>query len=1505
MSTDEELAFRLKQLSSEFPTLYSQMPGVTYAVAQGPDFYRTAAQSESLREALFIARNLRRYDVDHQFTLFGSYDKATQERLKAVGYQTPEKSDPNFFESIVGRPVGWVLGGTLGNVVEFANKAAAGTWGNIQHWYRTKEFLDMEHQRMQGEDPFDIGFGESWGTLFSSADAWSRAWEATKEGNRFLPFGEDRLREHGIKVSADTFAVARDMALEFSEPELIAVYGEQALEAFEDPSFKRAVEVLSDSKISFGRGVARGLGIREGTKPFDVVSGASDGLGMWFADPFNAVPIGKIRAARLGMMEAASAQHVFAASKYLPKIQRGIGFISDTLTTAEKTEEGLALAAGTLTRQMPRLSPFVDELVQSKAETYDEVTGFFANKAFEVSWSEGRYGKGFSMADIGQSRIDRFWATHEGDALSGFTKFARQNGAEPVANFLNAWQRRLASLNRRVPKADSFNPESEEAFDFVRGVASISVGGKGLTPEQIRQRMDAWSAASLGGKRKIYTGLLEEMRGVLGQGNKQIQQYFDTMLEKVSASDFGQGRRYGDDIRGFELGTVVREDGSTARYGILDYQILDTRWAVPDFRELAQAHKVVSRLTYGKGGWIPQGWVNSFMDNVWRRGKVLTLSQGFRQGTEEIVGYAVENGWMPTFRARLSATAARRAQGKRGPLVNYLATAAKVATRSTDDVGFVDAANDLIDLQGARMLPDLLDPHSRDIIDHLPALKKALSSSGTVKRYRLQPGGLYKTYGPGSEIHDVIWQSRFADMSKSAQTKVALRAFVEDADPEEAMLDWLKRPEQERLRKASAIVQELGEDAGLSKLASESVEAVRSLTHTPDGVAHRSLIGKLLRGKVPDLEDLSAIPENLRPVTISARAMTPVAHNAGSVVEAVSDWGFDLIDRQMRWVSREPMMIAEYARLKKLLAPQIARAKASGIEGAEELLKRNIMDRAAQEVYRHVDDPRVRTQFAQAHRALFPFWYAQDLFIRRWGKRLMRDPGAARRALLTLNGLEHSGVTERDENGDLVFHFPMVGPAMWAVRKGLSAITGNEVFNSLGVGFTGKVKYLAPGLGPLVDAVQPGPSKSASPVTDAVRPGVGPFLSIATGILHSRFPEIIAPIQGITEGEFSNQSVWRTLAPTIAAKLFTTFDQEQRTSLVMQAIQQLDASAELNLDAALKRRKISRGAFDLLPPEEQEEFRKRVGADLALGEFADEAQREQYLDRIRSSATYLGVIRGIFGFTAPGGPQLEFAGDLQPEFIKYLKTMPIEEASAAFLRRHPEASAWTIFQTQVAGGARKPLEPTAVAGEFWGQNKEFFDRHGVAATWFLPESPEGFDPVVYRQQLASGLRIQKAPEQFWMEVKRAAAAPLYYQQRAAYLESVKGLMGPAKEFEDQRWLRWKTMYLAQHPALEQHVFGGALRQLERRQTLAGLIGATQDPSAPKVAHGAELGSLLARWQTYQRQADALKGRRDYVAQIQRKQLDQQFLTFGDSLSSQAVRSLFDANIRPELDDGGF
>ena len=518
--------------------------------------------------------------------------------------------------------------------------------------------------------------------------------------------------------------------------------------------------------------------------------------------------------------------------------------------------------------------------------------------------------------------------------------------------------------------------------------------------------------------------------------------------------------------------------------------------------------------------------------------------------------------------------------------------------------------------------------------------------------------------------------------------------------------------------------------------------------------------------------------------------------------------------------------------------------------------------RAIENVAPFLDSHEQRSMFAAYGKNMLPFWYAEENFIKRWARTLSLGqfglPGIKRtlpsggldqlrKAQLTYMGIKNAGMIRTDNNGqDWVVY-----PGSQILTKAVSKIPGMGDLLPAGVQFQARTDSLLPG------------------VTPEGNVGVNPFFGVtASAVLHF-FPDGNDMKTALLGDLGATKSVIEQFVPTTLSNAwraaFGNEDSAQRyASAMMQAIAFMEAEGK------------------------------------GLPDNADAAQLDEYLDKVRNHARIIMTAQMLAGFVVPGAPSAIATGqehdylglgiedpraitsDMYREFIE---NMGIEEGTVQFLATYPQADledvvnpyAFTQSGTQSVSGA--PLPATKYGLSWYDSNREWVDALPEAGAWFMPpdESDEGFHYEAFAQQVASGLRKRRSPQEYITAIKYRQGAETYFTLKNQVDEKLASL-GPnveAKREVQQRWDMWKAEYLAAHPIFAEQLQSGDAR-VRRDRTVKQLRQAVYDPAAPDSPNTEGIKEMVDMYDQYRAYYEQFSAKTDADSRAKVRQLKDNF-----------------------------
>jgi hypothetical protein len=570
-----------------------------------------------------------------------------------------------------------------------------------------------------------------------------------------------------------------------------------------------------------------------------------------------------------------------------------------------------------------------------------------------------------------------------------------------------------------------------------------------------------------------------------------------------------------------------------------------------------------------------------------------------------------------------------------------------------------------------------------------------------------------------------------------------------------------------------------------------------------------------------------------------------------------------------------------------------------GAKNLDELQHHYATARAINLTTPYIHNPDLKSQFSVLTRNLAPFWFAQEQFYKRWARTMAVAPWGFRQAQLVNGGLIHSGFVHTDpQTGQEYFVYPGSSIVTDALSKTLSGI-GIDSYLPVNGSLTGQIKALSPGF------ERPG------------IPNLGPFLVAPMNALKTIDPDFTKAIDAIEGKQAASQGVLKPFIPGNLQRLADLvnpdlLDHSQYASAQMQAIQYLEATGHGISQPAIN----NLGNTNTVGP-------PPAGTKGQPGDYVTDArgqpyvaqpdgtwrrndpiEQQQYLQRVKNWARIFLMSRAVFGFSAPAAPEAQFNPDnLHNDLQTYLKELPFNEAVGAFLKQHPDATAYTVFQTKSGDGTPPPA--TAKAMDFYDTNRPFMDAHRDAGSYFIPQpATKGpFDLAAYQEQMAEGFRLKKAPSEFYNDVQYALSARTYFQA----LDNKNKLVaappaGMTASQVSQQWDQWSKQFMAVNP-----VFADQLTSsngtLKRAQIMEDVGQALNDPALPPTPQTEDIATLYTGWRNWQLMIGPSAGTNaPHLSTSTKNYLDGQFALWAEAYvkAHPDVQALYDKAIHPSL-----
>lgn len=608
------------------------------------------------------------------------------------------------------------------------------------------------------------------------------------------------------------------------------------------------------------------------------------------------------------------------------------------------------------------------------------------------------------------------------------------------------------------------------------------------------------------------------------------------------------------------------------------------------------------------------------------------------------------------------------------------------------------------------------------------------------------------------------------------------------------------------------------------------VENLRGATHAPNDIAHMGLLDSISKGETPALEDLKAIPHDARPLKV----LGPIDKPAAS--RKLSDRIFDKLNKTVNWIAREPIFAdASWNTYEAAYKGAVARGELS-FEEAVSLSQQ----KATMQMLPHIHNVTERTLMADTMKNWVPFYFAQQQSYARAYRLLAEEPAAFRRVQLAYSNLADFGGLYGDSGGNNQFVIPGAGFLTSGAMKAMG-LAGIPVINSLPTAFSGNLKSLA-SLSPFLEG------------GDVLR--AGPLVALGARAINNLIPETKALTDPVLGSEGSSQSMLDMLIPNSAARsvldVFNKGDNRSMNKSVLDAIQSLEYQQNVAMTKWTKDG--SKGEPPTMVP----------------GPDASDLEKEKFLERIKSHARITTVFKAILQTVSPVAPSLQLGNyKLVTELRDDIGKKGITQALSDFLITHPDASPFEVFQTDSLTAS--PIQSNHPAQQWVTNNSGFLNnsKYTAASSYFVPQTSDKFEQSVYNEQMAMGLRKQKAPDQLLKDVYVAEGNRKYYDDYKVRLDAA---MGKATSPHQRDAIRAQFKPDLEAMKLQNPtwygVFSSGARDNERALAVSQLKTMYQAGQAPDSPMTPLIGDLLKDYDAHQ--AAMVPGRTDTYASAQRK-----------------------------------
>ena len=502
--------------------------------------------------------------------------------------------------------------------------------------------------------------------------------------------------------------------------------------------------------------------------------------------------------------------------------------------------------------------------------------------------------------------------------------------------------------------------------------------------------------------------------------------------------------------------------------------------------------------------------------------------------------------------------------------------------------------------------------------------------------------------------------------------------------------------------------------------------------------------------------------------------------NAETVFQRWGNSAMDMMDKQVTGIFRQPAVMVTYAKLRQKYAGierewvnQYVKNQTGDVFGktftedalnaireegrklAEVRFTELAVREAADTILKYADNPAIRSNFAFSARTVGRYYRATEDFYRRIYRMKDVSPIVLYRTRLMHLGMESSGMTHVDQNGEPYIMMPMDNIIYRATNGTIGMLTGQGLsgykqpsFNE----FTLKLRMMNPSFSQ--DAGLPtlsGPVAALGVVGIknllGIVPGKIPFIG---GAIQPYAQQLGEGIDTFALGNIGdNMSVTKAIVPASLQRIW--------------AIMPFDEKNRQEVTAA------------------QQAIAYNAAHGIALNPNATDQEKSDYLNKVRISAHNILVMRNFLGLFSPVAPStMESKGvpdyikdtgitGLRPEFFDILNGItkinngdiqdPYELALATYIGKNPGKLIYTV--------SREDKQPRVVikntdALKSWGiRNQDLIKRYGEAAYIFAPQVGN-FNASTYNWIQAAGLVQSKSLEKYYNDVLVAEDKQKYY-----------------------------------------------------------------------------------------------------------------------------------------------
>lgn len=1233
-------------------------------------------------------------------------------------------------------------------------------------------------------------------------------------------------------------------------------------EAYLDPS---------GHKVSIGRDLGHVLHLKEGSKPFTWVSGASDMLADFAADPI----------AKVGKMNAAARGSAVEAEEGLGKLASRWGGLSyaregdvdramEQYGSVKRAFDDIAgKSVGEIASSYPKLDGVFDQL--GAATTREEVAQVFRDQLDAQSTltdllpTKSRIrtpltAAAHSIQDWGG--LFRKNLTYTEDVVDASGNVLHKAGDAMVDTTTGEQMKTLGLGARQIKKLTAKLPETWDrelgqftGKEFALGTDSatrgVYMGARmgGMTRRAAEAAATEFAEATPDKQLTVWRNVMVKslLQAGLPENGEAVSQMRQELVDMSGGATAGRTAKFGYNPLGEDVGQIELPNGSKTAAAITLSQ--EGKVSFPNYNAVKNQIRDLHVLSKHLGkfdDWVYYNYTQSIFK------KMVLLSGGFatRVAMGELVPRGLADGFHNIFNAGIAANVARY-EGMIPDEMTHLQKATAWVMRGVEKINPGISAEDVdfytkhVDSMGGHIVSHgLMGGHNYGDEVMGVAEKQLQNIYKETNEIPMFKRGDFRAFDATHNDQPLAWHEWIGEQASDPMHQSAAKAYSAALKGGATEVEATMKAQQAAKETLDNITAGKISDISPKRLqpfirhgtsgtpgltphedwANVIVENLKGAVHQGDtGNVHMDILDSIASGEGTPIKDLEAVHPDLRPKLTKGQELNPM-WGTKNLTERVANFGFErVLNPTINKLSREPLYALESKKQFDVLKPLLER----GMTEDEALAIAHT--RAGAEMTRYVHNIAERTQFAEGWRNMMPFFFAQQQAWARSARLLAENPGAFRQFQLMSSMIHDAGHVVTDADGQQHLVYPGSGFLGNKVPGIFARVLGVNMAGSVPVGITGNVKSLA----------------SAFPLSEQEL-SFGPLVSLPLNALRAKFPELTPAVQGILGEAGSNADVIsQLLLPnTTLRRSYEALTQGEHNRSFANAeiaiVQNLSYQQEQAMD---KWRLANPGKPDDDPTAPQ----------IVPGATAGPVEQQKFIDRVKNQTRVLMMTKAIIGAVSPMAPALNIGEvGMQDELQKLIDAKGYSVGTAEFLHKHPDATPYTVYKTST--NTNSPLSATSEAGKFMDENGSLLASHPYAAAWFIPQSKGAFDSAVYNEQLALNLRHRKSPDQVYKDIYTAIGNNQYFDvDKPAYDKKYQELKdaGDAMGLQalKSNWSQYQDQFRKQNPIWAASIQSGE-RGVQRTQAVEQLRDIFEKGLAPPGQQSDDLKELLNDWDTF-------------------------------------------------------